>query len=61
MTEDLTPFDEQTLQEKARIRAAIRRSATSRKSVQEGRPDRISELLDELADYIDLLEAVVEN
>lgn len=30
-------------------RASIRRSITSRKSVQEGKPDRISDLLEEAA------------
>jgi hypothetical protein len=58
---DITPFEEQTLQEKARIRAAIRRSATTRRSVKEGRPDSIAELLEEMADVIDLLEAVIEQ
>lgn len=36
-----------------RERARIRRSISSRKSVQEGKPDRISDLLEESADTID--------
>jgi DNA-binding IclR family transcriptional regulator len=36
-----------------RKRAEIRRQITSRKSVQEGKPDRIADLLEEAADYIE--------
>ena len=36
-----------------RKRAEIRRNATSRKSVQEGSPDRISDLLEEAANEIE--------
>lgn len=36
-----------------RTRAQIRRQIPSRKSVQEGRPDRLADLLDEAADYIE--------
>lgn len=35
-----------------RKRAEIRRQITTRKSVQEGEPDRIADLLDEAANYI---------
>ena len=35
-----------------KTRAEIRRSATTRKSVQEGAPDRIADLLEEAADEI---------
>ena len=38
-------------------RARIRRQISTRKSVQEGKPDRISDLLEEAADRIVLLEA----
>ena len=41
-------------------RAEIRRGIQSRKSVQEGKPDRISELLEEAAARIDDLESQVE-
>lgn len=37
----------------ARTRAAIRRQIPSRKSVQEGKPDRIADLLDELANALE--------
>lgn len=33
-------------------RARIRRQIVNRKSVQEGKPDRIADLLDEAAEYI---------
>lgn len=35
--------------ERLRTRAAIRRQILSRKSVQEGKPDKIADLLDEAA------------
>lgn len=38
-----------------RKRAEIRRQAQDRKSVQEGQPDRLSNLLEEAADCIDNL------
>ena len=43
------PLEEQTLVERLRIRASIRRNNTERKSVQEGKPDRIADLLEESA------------
>jgi hypothetical protein len=39
-----------------RIRANIRRQIPSRKSVQENKPDRIADLLDEAANEIEALE-----
>jgi len=36
-----------------RKRAEIRRQISTRKSVQEGKPDRIADLLEEAADYIE--------
>ena len=36
-----------------RKRAEIRRQIPDRKSVQEGKPDRIADLLEEAADYIE--------
>ena len=45
----------ETLVERLRIRANIRRNISSRKSVQEGKPDRISDLLEESADEIEAL------
>ena len=41
-----------------RKRAEIRRQIHDRKSVQEGKPDRIADLLEEAADYIDKREWV---
>lgn len=40
-----------------RKRAEIRRQISTRKSVQEGQPDRIADLLEEAADEIDALRA----
>lgn len=40
------------LVERLEKRAEIRRQITSRKSVQEGKPDRIADLLEEAADEI---------
>ena len=52
----MKPIEEQTIVERLRIRANIRRNNTKRKSVQEGKPDRISDLLDESADKIERLQ-----
>lgn len=41
-----------------RKRAEIRRQIPTRKSVQEGSPDRIADLLEEAADEIDKLREV---
>lgn len=43
------------LVDRLRTRAAIRREITTRKSVQEGKPDRLADLLDEAADVISSL------
>ena len=42
-------------------RAEIRRQIQSRKSVQEGKPDRISDLLEEAANRIKELEDVLQG
>lgn len=44
---------EQSLVERLRIRAQIRRQISTRKSVQENKPDRIADLLEEAADFIE--------
>lgn len=44
-----------------RKRAEIRRNATTRKSVQEGKPDRISDLLEEAADAIESQEKKIKE
>ena len=52
---------EQSLIERLRIRASIRRNAKSRKSVQNGENDRISDLLEEAANNSSLLESLEIN
>ena len=41
------------LVERLRLRAKIRKQIQTRKSVQEGKPDRISDLLEEAANALD--------
>lgn len=53
-------LSQQTLVERLRIRASIRRNNTERKSVQEGKPDRIADLLEESADEIERLNTTIE-
>ena len=47
---------EETLIERLRKRAEIRRQIQTRKSVQEGQPDRIADLLEEAAKEIERLQ-----
>lgn len=54
-------MSEESLIYRLRKRSEIRRSIQSRKSVQEGKPDRIAELLEEAADEIDRLESLVDR
>ena len=49
------PVSEQSLVFRLRKRAEIRRQISSRKSVEEGKPDRIADLLEEAATEIELL------
>jgi hypothetical protein len=49
------PIAEQSLVFRLRKRAEIRRNIKDRKSVQEGTPDRIADLLEEAADEIERL------
>ena len=44
-----------------RKRAEIRRQIPTRKSVQEGQPDRLAELLEEAADEIERLREGVKH
>jgi hypothetical protein len=44
-----------------RKRAEIRRQIPTRKSVQEGKPDRMADLLEEAANEIEKLEQTVTN
>jgi hypothetical protein len=50
------PVSEQSLVFRLRKRAEIRRQISSRKSVQEGSPDRIADLLEEAANEIERLQ-----
>jgi hypothetical protein len=52
------PVAEQSLVFRLRKRAEIRRQIQGRKSVEEGKPDRIADLLEEAADQI---ERLIEN
>ena len=56
----MKPIEEQTLVERLRTRASIRRNIKDRKSVQEGKPDRIADLLEEAAEEIERLESTIE-
>lgn len=49
------PLEDQELVYRLNKRAEIRRSIASRKSVQEGKPDRIADLLEEAAREIQTL------
>ena len=52
---------EEPLIYRLRKRAEIRRSISSRKSVQEGKPDRIADLLEEAAVEIYRLQSFIET
>lgn len=52
-------IDEQDLVYRLRKRAEIRRQISTRKSVQEGKPDRIADILEEAADEIERLRVEV--
>lgn len=52
------PVSEQSLVFRLRKRAEIRRQIPGRKSVEEGAPDRIADLLEEAADEIQRLKKV---
>ena len=59
MTDESTlPYEQQSLVFRLRERARIRRQISTRKSVQENEPDRLSDLLEEAADEIETLEEV---
>lgn len=53
------PVTEQSLVFRLRKRAEIRRQIKDRKSVTEGKPDRIADLLEEAANEIDSLKKQV--
>jgi hypothetical protein len=52
------PVAEQSLIFRLRKRAEIRRQISSRTSVQEGKADRIADLLEEAADEIEHLQGI---
>lgn len=52
---------EESLVYRLQKRAEIRRQIATRKSVQEGKPDRISDLLEEAANRITELENEVDS
>jgi hypothetical protein len=54
------PYSEQSLVFRLKRRAEIRRQIPSRRSVQEGQPDRLADLLDEAAEEIERLNDVVK-
>lgn len=54
MAEESLPF-------RLRKRAEIRRQIPTRKSVQEGKPDRLADLLEEAADEIDRLNHYIDE
>ena len=55
MNESHLPVSEQSLLFRLRKGAEIRRQIQGRKSVEEGKPDRIADLLEEAADEIERL------
>jgi hypothetical protein len=55
------PLTEQSLVFRLRKRAEIRRQIQGRKSVEEGQPDRIADLLEEAANEIERLHDFLEN
>lgn len=55
------PVPDQSLVFRLRKRAEIRRQIPGRLSVQEGKPDRIADLLEEAANEIERLEDMVKR
>ena len=54
-------MNEQDLIYRLRKRAEIRRQIPGRKSVEEGTPDRIADLLEEAADEMERLRQIIED
>ena len=61
MDESHLPYEEQSLVYRLRKRAEIRRQISTRKSVQEGQPDRLSDLLEEAAEEINRLTSILDD
>ena len=55
------PYEQQSLIFRLRKRAEIRRQISTRKSVQEGKPDRLADLLDEAAERVEELEQTIAD
>jgi hypothetical protein len=55
------PVAEQSLVFRLRKRAEIRRQIKDRRSVQEGTPDRIADLLEEAADEVEQLQLKLDR
>ena len=55
------PVSEQSLVFRLRKRAEIRRQIPGRKSVQEGAPDRIADLLEEAADELEKFQKFTDR
>lgn len=55
------PYEQQSLIFRLRKRAEIRRQISTRKSVQEGKPDRMADLLEEAADEIRRLTDILDE
>jgi len=53
--------NEESLIYRLRKRAEIRRQITTRKSVQEGKPDRIADLLEEAATALDFVQELADE
>lgn len=53
--------DKEPLIYRLRKRAEIRRQISTRKSVQEGKPDRIADLLEEAANALDFVEELADE
>lgn len=56
--EQLLPYEQQSLVYRLRRRAEIRRQISTRKSVMENKPDRLSDLLEEAATEITRLQEI---
>lgn len=61
MDENQLPYEQQSLVYRLKKRAEIRRQISTRKSVQEGKPDRLSDLLEEAAEEIERLTAILDK
>lgn len=54
-------MEEQSLVERLRVRAYIRRQIPTRKSVQENKPDRLADLLEEAAGAIEKKDEMIHS